>query len=174
MPRNPGKQKRANKQKKRRAARQKARSARRPAAAAAPSLPQSDDLTELCGYDADHAPAAKKWLGLGEQERLDRVKRYHETAFEPGRRPPSLLRHAGMHVIVENQIASREPPQVAEALGRLKNDGMSRHDAIHAIGWLLTEHMRQAMEKNNPVDEGAYARDLEDLSLASWLAQAKR
>ena len=170
MPRDPGKQKRANKHKKRRDERRKARAQRSekplPVASGA-----HEDLTAVCGYDADAAPVSE-WRALGEQERMDRVTRYHEVVLPPGKRPPSLPRHVGMHVLVENQLAEDAPPQARQALARLMRDGLSRHDAVHAIGWLLTETLKRAVAKQQPVDERAYALELEQLSRASWLARA--
>jgi hypothetical protein len=173
MPRSHGKERRAQKQKKRRQERQKARAQhqhRPEREAAAP--PPSTDYRESCGYDANHAPAAQEWLALDERQRLDRVEHYHLKALEPARLPPSLPRHAGMHVGVENQLATGKPPQVGQAVARLVRDGMSRHDALHAVGWVMTEYMRRAVEERRPIDNDAYLRDLEQLSLQRWLAMA--
>jgi len=174
MATNRGKQKRAQKQKKRREVRRKQRAERRPSTRTANDVLEAEgqrDLQALCGYDADVAPDAKPWLNLDEQERIARVSRYHEAALKPGARPPAMARHAGMHVIVENQLAEGSPPQVCAAVARLMGQGMGRHDALHAVGWVLTEHMRSAMERRTPVDEEAYVVELEALSLESWLAR---
>ena len=169
MPKSHGKEKRAAKQKKKRQARQKERS-ERVRSFRVPEA-QGDDLLASCGYDADQS-LPSEWLSLPEQERLDRVARYHERALDPKRKPPSMQRHSGMHVGVENQLASGTPPQVGEALARLVREGMSRHDAVHALGWVMTEHMRRAVETRKPVDNDAYLRDLEELTLPRWLEMA--
>jgi hypothetical protein len=170
MPRDPGKQKRAQKQKKRRDARKKVRAERQETRRA----PAGADLVASCGYDAAVAPVPRDWQMLAEQARLDAVTRYHDVALASGERPPSMARHAGMHVIVENQIADRAPEQVRHAMSRLMGEGMSRHDAIHAIGWVLAAHMRRAMAERVPVDEAKYAADVGQLTLARWLSDAGR
>lgn len=172
MPRDPGKQKRASKHKKRRDERRRVRAQRAPGHRAITATPPADDLSGVCGYDANTGPDAKAWLSLLEQERLDCVTRYHELALKPGKRPPSMPRHVGMHVLVENQLAEDSPPQARQALARLMRDDLSRHDALHAIGWLLTETIKQALAEQRPVDERAYALALEQLSRKSWLEAA--
>ena len=181
MPSHRGKQKRAQKQKKKRAAAQKARSSRvdditrsyleaqKKAGRAGPK----EDLTGVCGYDADVGPDGPGWLALDDEEQMQRVQKYHELTSKPGDEPPNLQRHVGMHVLVEQQVARDEPPEAAQALARLRRDGMNRHDAVHAIGFILTEHMKRAMESRTPVDESAYGRELSQLTLKSWLQTAQ-
>lgn len=169
MPKSHGKERRAAKQKKRRQERQKVRAARPARQLAAEPVA---DYRVSCGYDANHAPSSELWSALDERDKLDRVARYHTAALDPSRHPPSMQRHAGMHVGVENQLASGKPPQVAEALARLIRDGMNRHDALHAVGWVMTEHMKRAVETRKPIDNDAYLHDLEQLSLQRWLEMA--
>ncbi len=169
-------QKRAEKAK----ARQRARSPR-PAAtkgprAAPPSwsaaAPLPTEVAEELGYDANVAVDAAAWSALEERERLSRVAKYHHATLKSAQMPPSMQRHAAMHVIVESQLADAAPPEARGALERLQREGMSRHDAIHAIGWLATEHMKRAVAKQRPVDDKSYANDLAALTVASWLRMA--
>ena len=53
---------------------------------------------------------------------------------------PSPPLHAAIHATVENQVALGEL-DVVNALKRLQNEGLGRHDAIHAIGTVLSEHL---------------------------------
>jgi hypothetical protein len=176
MPRSHGKQKSAAKQKKRRQERRQERAFAAPGpSAGAPSAkatPPRPGALELYGYDADLEIEATPWAELAEAERLARVKRYHEGTLAPGKRPPSMERHAGLHVLVESQLATGVPPQAPAALRRLRAEGMSRHDAIHALGWLATEHVRRALEAQRPLDDAAYAADLDALTIQRWLALA--
>lgn len=86
-------------------------------------------------YNPDTTPDAQAWLELDETERLALVVEYHEQA---GEELPNAPLHAAIHAIVENQLAERYAPAVA-ALERLLRDGLDRHDAIHAIGAVLSE-----------------------------------
>ena len=174
MPRNHGKQKRAAKQKKRRQDRRDQRSFASPVAGSAigAAVPSGPGALELYGYDADREMAPAQWTSLSEAERLERVRRFHEGTLAPARRPPSMDRHAGLHVLVESQLAAGVPPQARAALDRLRAEGMTRHDAIHALGWLATDHARRALEAQRPMDDAAYAADLDALTIQRWLALA--
>jgi hypothetical protein len=130
-------------------------------------------LAARAGYDAEHAPAPGPWLDSSESERLARVQRYHELALEPADQPPSASLHAGLHVMVENQLATNQPPQARAALGRLMAEGLSRHNAIHAIAWLAGEHLKQAQREQRLIDPSQYASDLDQLTRQSWLAMAQ-
>jgi len=104
---------------------------------------------------------------------LEAVRRYH-LELAPERQPPSMDVHASLHVLVESQLASAEPPEVLTAARRLAAGGLSRHDAVHAIGWVAAEHMKLAMEQQRPVDVPNYAAALEGLTRESWIASAGR
>ena len=83
-----------------------------------------------------------EWLASTEADRLEMVMAYHRRRriSLPNRRV-----HAVIHVVVENQLALAERV-VVEAFERLQNEGLSRHDAIHAIGMVLTEHLYDVMK----------------------------
>ena len=82
-------------------------------------------------YDPDRKPDSATWLDLDEEARIARIVSYHRAKrvnLENERV------HAIAHMLVENQVALGEPPQVPETLARLMNEGLSRHDAVHAVG----------------------------------------
>ncbi len=171
-------QKRAAKAKKRKQSRAKKTAAPTarvaPAAEAAPpdGAPIPAEAFAEVGYDPNADLDIEGWKALSERDRLSRVAKYHNTFLKKAQMPPSMQRHAAMHVIVESQLADQAPPEARGALRRLQEEGMSRHDAVHAIGWLATEHMKRAMAKQRPVDDKAYARDLATLTVRSWLRMA--
>ena len=143
-----------------------------PPASAQQNEPLPAELAESLGYDPNTDVDPAEWAKLEERERLSRVAKYHNATLKRAQMPPSMQRHAAMHVIVESQIAESAPPEARGALERLQSEGMSRHNAIHAIGWLATDHMRRAMAKQRPVDDKAYAADLAALTVRSWLKMA--
>jgi hypothetical protein len=49
-------------------------------------------------------------------------------------------------------------------------DGLSRHEAIHAVGWVLIDHMARAARTNQPVEREAYYRDIRELTEERWRA----
>ena len=117
-------------------------------------------------YNPDVAPDPATWLALDEGEQIALVEAYHRRT---GIDLPQAGLHAVIHAVVERQLASALPP-VVNALARLEHEGLDRHDAIHAIGAVLAEHMRQLMTGDltvadpNPI----YFAALDRLSAASW------
>jgi Domain of unknown function (DUF1841) len=119
-------------------------------------------------YDADREPDPKAWLGLEEDTKIDLVVAYHRR-HRP--KTPRVRLHATFHTIVENQLAANEPV-VVETLNRLRKEGLSRHDAVHAIGSVLAAQVYDALKSEQP-DAGenrneAYATELRKLSAKSW------
>ena len=120
------------------------------------------------GCDPDITPDAKEWLALDEGERLALVEGYHRDARIALPRTARRL-HATIHTVVENQLALNDEP-VVRALGRLMEEGLSRHDAIHAIGSLVAEHVNDLLKlKDAPETSRArYYAAIERLTVAEW------
>ena len=122
----------------------------------------------MCKYDPETAPDPSAWLELDEQERTQLVEAYHRKARV---KLPGMALHAMIHTIVENQIAM-EMKVALEAMTRLMGEGLSRHDAVHAIGCVLNNHLHNLMLAEdadllaNP--QGTYEAELERLTVASW------
>ena len=117
-------------------------------------------------YDPTVPPKPIEWLALDEGEQIALVEKYHRRA---GIDLPNATLHALIHTAVERQLAA-QVAAVVDALQRLQAEGLDRHDAIHAIGAVLAEHMRQLMtgELNLPDPNPVYFAALERLSAASW------
>jgi uncharacterized protein DUF1841 len=118
-------------------------------------------------YNPDEPPDATAWLELGEADRLAAVKRYHVLANEQGGNPAV---HAAIHVAVETQLAEGLT-SAAAALDRLVEGGLTRHDALHAIGSVLAEEMLSVLRSGQGHDAQRYDRALSDLTAASWRAK---
>ena len=117
-------------------------------------------------YDPDTGPDAGAWLALSETERLALVVDYHEQA---GEELPNAPLHAAIHAIIENQLAEHYAPAVA-ALDRLMGDGLGRHDAIHAIGAVLSELIWSHGRGQRPGggDGADYEQALSALTAETW------
>ena len=89
-------------------------------------------------YDPDIGPDPADWLALEEGERLLRVKDYHER-YDPSH--ANLEVHAAIHAVIENQIAMGDETPARDALERLMAEGLTRHEAVHALGSVLTDMM---------------------------------
>ncbi|QAU50417.1 hypothetical protein EAS54_26330 [Bradyrhizobium guangzhouense] len=130
----------------------------------------------MLAYDPFIEPDREQWLALDEEERIDLVMDYHRRA---GIRFPRPKVHAIFHAIVESQIADPELP-VRRTLERLMDEGLDRHEAIHAVGSVLAAHMNDLMRK---VEAGgakpdtaagedpnlAYFEELKALTAEQWL-----
>ncbi|HEY5281600.1 MAG TPA: hypothetical protein VIM14_02320, partial [Polyangia bacterium] len=94
-------------------------------------------------YDPADAPIPDEWLALDEGERIDLVGRFHRGARIP---LPNLLAHAAFHVAVENQLALPDQVLVRDTLQRLIREGLSRHDAIHAVASVLAVRVHELLQ----------------------------
>jgi hypothetical protein len=122
-------------------------------------------------YDAEEGPDARAWLAASEGERALACERHHAALTSPHARVRNPRLHAAVHAVVENQLASGEPPEAPRALARLRGAGLSRHEAVHAIGLLVSNAMAAALEGRRH-DPAAYARELDALTADSWRALA--
>ena len=73
------------------------------------------------------------------------------------------------HVIIENQIALGGETPVAATIRRLLNEGLDRHDAIHAIASILANFMfgRMQSASNDRIND-LYYEDLQQLTADKW------
>lgn len=116
-------------------------------------------------YDPLVPPDRAQWLALAEQERLDQVLAYHERVKAT---VANLRLHAALHVTVENQLAEPYGAVVA-AMERLLGEGLDRHEALHAVGSVVAEQMRQVLRSGRPVfDRAAYEGALAALTAEAW------
>lgn len=97
---------------------------------------------EMTTYDPEKDLQADEWLALDEAARVDAVEAYHQRQRI---RLPNATLHATIHTVVENQIALGEGV-VVETLARLRSEGLTRHEAVHAIGSVLTEQIFHALK----------------------------
>jgi hypothetical protein len=119
-------------------------------------------------YDADQPIDPEEWTALDEAERSYLVERFHRKRRI---RLPNSRLHAAIHVVVENQVAIGSEIPVQSVLARLMGEGLSRHDAIHAIGSVLAGHMFDLMKGTAEGQDvnAAYYQRLKELTAKDWL-----
>jgi hypothetical protein len=119
-------------------------------------------------YDPEARTSAAEWLAIDEAERIALVESYHRRRRI---RVPQLTLHATIHVVVENQIALGEVA-VIDALARVRAEGLTRHDAVHAVGMVLAGHIYELV-KSPPAQTSdpnpPYLDHLRRLTAAEWL-----
>lgn len=117
-------------------------------------------------YDPDQTPSPEQWLALDEQIRIRLAEEHHRAARI---KLPNLKAHAVFHAIVENQIAENTE-SVVRAMARLTAEGLPRHEALHAIGTVLAEHVHDLF--NAKADESnsaaVYNAAVERLTAKGW------
>lgn len=118
-------------------------------------------------YDPLIAPEPREWLALDEDERMILVEDYHRKIHF---KAPSFQAHVTVHVIVENQLAEGFK-DARKAMRRLLDEDLGRHDALHAIGSVLLEHVsniiRQGSAGKDP--NKAYRKALRSLTTEKWI-----
>jgi hypothetical protein len=142
-----------------------------PVRAAPPDLSWIDDGGDpILEYDPLVEPDPAEWLSLDEGERTALVEEYHRDA---GIELPNAKVHAVLHVVVENQIAEGDALPVLRTAERLMDEGLDRHDAIHAIGMVLMGHLSDLLSQAQPASGAssnrAYFAELERLTAKDWL-----
>ena len=122
-------------------------------------------------YNPMKAPNRRSWLSMDEGERVELIRQYHEENGDYGE---SLNAHAAIHCAVETQIAM-ETPVVCEALVRLLDQGLHRHEAIHAIATVLAEHIHDLLgqKEDAEVDPNEkYYERLSQFNADDWYSDA--
>lgn len=118
-------------------------------------------------YDPEKQPIPAEWLALDEGERLHLVELYHRASRI---RLPNVRLHAAIHTVVENQLALDDQPIVRNSLNRLLSEGLSRHEALHAIGSVVAAHVYDILKSSSVPDHShaAYFSELETLTAEKW------
>jgi hypothetical protein len=101
----------------------------------------------MAKYDPEVDQPADLWLATGEADRIAAVEAYHRHQRILSPRPTL---HATVHTIVENQLVLGEQV-VIEAVARLRSEGLTRHEAVHAIGMMLAEQIYDVVKDRGDV-----------------------
>src|SRR5688500_17672380 len=94
-------------------------------------------------YDASKEINAQSWSKLTDDQRIACVQRHHEQD-KPHPPTRNLTIHSALHAVIESQIASGNPVQARAAYSRMLQGGLSRHDAIHALGSALANYIAES------------------------------
>ena len=93
-------------------------------------------------YDPHQHVDSEAWQAFDESERIESVRQYHR---QNRIRLANESLHAITHVIIENQVALGDTFAARAVLLRLMAAGLDRHEAIHAIGSVLSEQLFAAL-----------------------------
>ncbi len=125
---------------------------------------------ELAEYNPMEAIDPEQWLALEEGDRLDLIYEFHQDA---GIEVPDMQTHATLHCVIENQIALGDELPIAATLRRLLEEGLDRHDAIHAIASVLVNHLFDMVHGEDASRaQDIYFAEVAELTAAQWLHSA--
>lgn len=130
-----------------------------------------DDLA--LRYEAHRAPDGDEWLDADEDERIAAVAAFHR-GLEVHPPMPNPRLHALVHVVIENQLAAGVPAATRAALARLRKAGLSRHEALHAIGEVVAADLFAVMREKRDFDGQAFERALAALRPGKHAGSAPR
>lgn len=91
-------------------------------------------------------------------DRIDKIT--EEELEEIGHNP---VMHILFHQTIENQIAGGDPPETAETLERLMNQGHSRHEALHQISAVLADEIFEMLDSERTYNNRLYVKKLQRL-----------
>lgn len=120
-------------------------------------------------YDPHRHIAPEDWQALDESERIESVREYHRRKRI---RLPDENLHPVTHVIVENQVALGDTFPARAVLLRLMEEGLDRHEAVHAIGSVAAEQIFSALKEGGGDLNAGYVEKLNRLTAESWRKQA--
>ncbi len=124
-------------------------------------------MASMRSYDPDKPVDPAEWKSLDEQERIYLVQEYHRKRRI---KLPNPQLHATFHAIVENQIATGSEISTREVLLRLMEEGLSRHDAVHAIATVVSGVTFDTLKGKVSRDANrAYFERLSRLTAERWL-----
>lgn len=119
-------------------------------------------------YNPAVSPNPEMWQQTDEGELLSLIQDYVEFN-ESDVESPTV--HAAIHLAVENQIAATEDSVPAvETMLRLITAGVTRHNAIHAIGSVTIEQLHRTTDKEaTPMTPEEFTAAYHALNPAEWL-----
>jgi hypothetical protein len=78
-----------------------------------------------------------------------------------------ILREATLEVVT-NQIEAGEPPETAQTLERLLDEGISREEAMNMIGCVVVSEIFEVLGQNREFDRDKYVCALNALPAMPW------
>lgn len=121
-------------------------------------------------YDVSRGPNAAEWLVLEESARIALVAEAHRRSrASVGGNEEA---HASIHVVVEDRLAMGHTAVVA-AYDRCRAAGVDRHNAIHALASVVTNHMVAVLESHAGFDQATADRDFEAIDPERWKPKKK-
>ena len=116
------------------------------------NVPFTGEKARLASVMREHPEYSDLWGRLDElsDEEIER------NGVDP-------VMHVIIHTTIGNQIAGGDPKEVRQVVEALMRQGLSRHEAIHQVGRVLSEGIFHILKDDRPFDESGYIRKLRQL-----------
>lgn len=98
------------------------------------------------------------WIMLEHEEFNDDFRNAEELAdyeYNPDSEVNPFM-HIGIHIAVENQLKQKEPLEVCEFYNAAKERGVSHHEIIHRLGFILMPLVFHTLKHLKPFDNERY------------------
>jgi len=114
-------------------------------------------------------PNKDKWLASSEFDRVDSVREFHENSEDDEFEEDGALSiHSTLHVIVENQLAMGVD-LIPETVAKLTRQGLDRHEAIHAIGAVISKDIFDIVSgEKTEFSPKKYRKKLDKITAKRW------
>ena len=94
-------------------------------------------------YLPEQAPG-KSWLLRSEEDRLSSIRLYHRLHSNLAADVQDGLKHAWLHFWAETALCANVEPAFAEAFASWRSRGLTRHEAVHALGECIAAQLEDA------------------------------
>jgi hypothetical protein len=119
-----------------------------------------EDVDQLRG---EERVLADQMLAHNEFRKVwDTIETVGDHMFDPKKEANPFL-HISMHVALENQIASNDPPETRETFERLVEGGMDPHEAKHAILRVLIHEIWNILSQHERFNRERFCKELAKL-----------
>jgi len=112
-------------------------------------------------------PEVRSFVIRHEHPEFEQALNEGRREIEGGDGPMNPRLHLIMHEIVATQIWDDSPPEVWNTAVRLLEAGYERHEILHMLGRLVSDHVWEALNDNRPYDRARHVAALQALP-GSW------
>ena len=123
-------------------------------------------------YNPNIEPDPDWWHSLSREEKINSVLDSHSALWDEVRCNARL--HAIAHVTVEDLLASGRNSPVRTTLRNLMAQGLTRHQAIHAIATVILKRITEEIREGNIPSLESCLKRLSTLTALSWARRGEQ
>jgi len=120
-------------------------------------------MNENADLTGEEELLAAQLAGHPEYGEIWENKEMGDHFFDPTKQEENPFLHISLHVMLERQIQSNNPPCVSKTIERLTALGEDPHDVQHAILRILVQEIWEVMIRRRSFDVKRYCEQIEAL-----------